>query len=229
MVAGGELMAPPAGPGRLIEVIGDSITCGYGNLGTAADLNASECFTTESHWDTYAAVAARALGAELSTIAASGRGIVRNYGGDTAGTMPMIYAQTLTNAATPLWNFQIEPQAVIINLGTNDISNGKGDPGMPFRDTYVTLLETIRGRYPNAHIFCIIAPLLNGGELTTIQGHIRAAVQARNAAGDAKVSGFEAIGAQTPDKFACQYHPNVAENQRMADLLVPELKSKLGW
>jgi lysophospholipase L1-like esterase len=227
-VADGALMDPPAGASRLIEFIGDSITCGYGNLGTSADLNKSECFTTESHWDTYAAVTGRALNAEVSTIAASGRGVIRNYAGDTSGTMPMVYNRAVHNAATPAWDFHVEPQAVVINLGTNDISNSKGDPGMPFRDTYVTLLQTVRAYYPNTTIVCIIAPLLNGGELSTIQGHIRAAVDARVAAGDTKVSFFN-IPPQTSDKFACQYHPNVAENQLMADLLVTELKAKLGW
>ena len=225
-VGEGTLMDPPAGAARLIEVIGDSITCGYGNLGKLAD---TECFTTESHWDTYAAVAARALGAELSTIAASGRGVIRNYGGDTGGTMPMLYDRVLTNAATPAWGFHVEPQAVVINLGTNDISNNKGDPGTAFRDAYVRLLETVRAKYPNTFIVCIIAPLLNGGELTTIQGHIRSAVAARAAAGDAKVELFDKIAPQTSDKFACQYHPNVAENALMAGLLEAELRTKLGW
>jgi lysophospholipase L1-like esterase len=225
-VGGGALMDPPPGANRLIEVIGDSISCGYGNLGTLAD---SDCFPTESHWDTYGAIAARALNAEVSTIAASGRGIVRNYAGDTSGTLPMIYARTVTNAATPTWGFHVEPQAVVINLGTNDISNGKGDPGNAFRDTYRVLLETVRAYYPHTFIVCIIAPLLSGSELTTIQGHIRAAVDARNAAGDTKVEFFGQIQPQTSDKFACQYHPNVAENMLMADLLVGELKAKLGW
>jgi lysophospholipase L1-like esterase len=225
---GGALMDPPAAPARLIELIGDSITCGYGDLGTTSDLNDSDCFPLESHWDSYGAVAGRALGAEVSTIAASGRGVIRNYAGDTGGTMPMLYALTLTNASVPRWDFHVEPQAVIINLGTNDISNGKGDPGTPFRDTYVSLLETVRGNYPHTFILCTVAPLLNGGDLTTIQGHIQAAVAARNAAGDAQVE-FFAIPAQTSDKFACQYHPNVAENMMMADLVSAELRSKLGW
>ncbi len=225
-VGDGMLMDPPPGADRLIEVIGDSITCGYGNLGKLAD---TECLTTESHWDTYAAIAARALNAELSTIAASGRGIIRNYGGDTGDTMPKVYGRTVTNAATPPWDFRVEPQAVVINLGTNDISNNKGDPGIPFRDTYVALLQTIRARYPNTFIICIIAPLLSGGELTTIQGHIRSAVAARAADGDTKVGFFDMIPPQTADKFACQYHPNVAENMLMADLLVGQLKAKLGW
>jgi lysophospholipase L1-like esterase len=225
-VTDGALLDPPAGSSRLIEVIGDSITCGYGNLGTLSD---TDCFPTESHWDTYAAIAGRALGAEVSTIAASGRGIVRNYAGDTAGTMPMLYPRAVTNLGSPLWDFHVEPQAVVINLGTNDISNSKGDPGTAFRDTYRGLLETIRAEYPHTYIVCIIAPLLNGGDLSTISGHIKAAVDARVAAGDSKVEFFSAIPPQTSDKYACQYHPNVAENQMMADLLVTELKAKLGW
>ena len=224
-VGDGALMDPPAGASRLIEVIGDSISCGYGNLGKLAD---TECFTTESHWDTYAAVAARALNAELSTVAASGRGVIRNYGGDTGGTMPKVYAQALSNVATPLWDFHVEPQAVVINLGTNDINNSKGDPGMPFRDTYTALLATVRAAYPHTLIVGIIAPLLSGGDLNTISGHIRAAVDARHAAGDANVE-FFSIPAQTSDKYACQYHPNAAENMLMGDMLAGELRAKLGW
>jgi lysophospholipase L1-like esterase len=207
-------------------VIGYSITCGYGILGMNGD---ADCFPTESQWDTYAAIAGRALGAEVSTIAASGKGVVRNYGGDTAGTMPILYPDTVTNLASPVWDFHVEPQAVVINLGTNDISNGKGDPGMAFRDTYRTLLERLRAYYPHTYIVCIIGPLLSGGDLSTISGHIKAAVDARAAAGDSKVEFFNQIQPQTSDKAACQYHPNVAENQMMADLLVGELKAKLGW
>lgn len=222
----GALMDPPPGPGRLIEVVGDSITCGYGDLGTLSD---AECYTTESHWDTYEAVAARMLGAEVSTIAASGRGVIRNYGGDTAGTMPMLYPLTLTNVSTSAWDFHIEPQAVVINLGTNDISNNKGDPGDAFRDTYVDLMTTIRTNYPDAWIIGIIGPLLSGTDLTTIQGHIKDAVDILTAAGDQKVEFFNMIQTQTADKFACQYHPNVAENMLMGAQLAGELSAKLGW
>jgi lysophospholipase L1-like esterase len=222
----GSLMDPPPGPGKLIEVIGDSITCGYGDLGKLGD---ADCYPTESHWDTYEAVAGRMLGAEVSTIAASGRGIIRNYGGDTTGTMPMLYPLTLTNLSVPVWDFHIQPQAVVINLGTNDISNNKGDPGDPFRDIYVQLLATIRTNYPDAWIIGIIGPLLSGSDLTTIQGHIKDAVDMRTAAGDQKVEFFNMIQPQTSDKFACQYHPNVAENMIMATQLAGELSAKLGW
>jgi lysophospholipase L1-like esterase len=230
-VGDGALMDPPPGPGRLIEVIGDSITCGYGDLGTSADLNASgdRCYATESAWDSYGFQTAYTLQAEASIIAASGRGVVRNYGGDTSGTMPMLYPNTLTNLGTPAWDFHIQPQAVIINLGTNDISNSKGDPGVAFRDTYVTLLETVRGHYPSAFIVCIIGPLTTGNDLTILKGYISDAVGMRNAAGDANVEFFDRITPQSSTDFACQYHPDAPEHMMMAALLAPELKAKLGW
>src|SRR6185295_66123 len=147
---------------------------------------------------------------------------------DPGPRMPMLYPRAVANATTPTWDFHVEPQVVVINLGTNDISNGKGDPGMAYVDTYVTLLRTIRAYYPHTYIICTIAPLLNGGDLTTIRDHIKAAVQTVTTAGDAKVEAFD-LPAQTSDKYACQYHPNVAENQLMADMLVAEIKAKVGW
>jgi lysophospholipase L1-like esterase len=232
-VGDGALMDPPPGPARLIEVIGDSISAGYGTLGTPTD---GDCFPTESHWDTYEAVAARMLTAEtmisveLSTIAASGRGMYRNYG-DTVvpgpGTLPQLYDHVLTNEATPVWDFHIQPDAVVINLGTNDANTG--DPGMPFEDAYTAFLQTVRGHYPDAYIMCIIGPLLSDGSLTAIQGHIRNVVNARIAAGDARIEFFDQIAAQTTATFACQAHPNPIENTTMGTQLATELRARLGW
>jgi lysophospholipase L1-like esterase len=141
----------------------------------------------------------------------------------------MVYTRALTNDATPAWDFRTQAQAVIVNLGTNDISNNKGDPGTPFETAYTGLLASVRAKYPGALIVCIIGPLLGGTDLSTIQGHIRASVNARIAAGDAKVEFFDQIAAQTSDKAACQYHPNPAENQIMADQIAAELRARLGW
>jgi lysophospholipase L1-like esterase len=225
-VTGGSLMTPPPAPGRLIEIIGDSISCGYGTLGMLAD---TDCFASESHWDTYGAVAARTLGADLSTVAMSGQGIYRNYGGDMMNTLPMVYTRALTNDASPSWDFRAQPQAVIINLGTNDISNNKGDPGQPFLQAYLGLTQMVRARNPSALIVCIIGPLLSGTDLTTIRNYITMVVAMRRAAGDANIEFFDMISTQTADKAACAYHPNPAENQIMAGLLVTELRARLGW
>jgi len=100
---------------------------------------------------------------------------------------------------------------------------------MPFRDAYQGLTQTIRAKYPNALIVCIIGPLLSGSDLDTIRGHITAVVSARKAAGDSNIEFFDQIQPQTSDKAACQYHPDPAENQIMADLLAAELKTRLHW
>jgi lysophospholipase L1-like esterase len=225
-VDGGALMDPPPGPARLIEVVGDSISCGYGILGTPAD---ADCYPTESHWDAYPSLMARALGAEVSTVAASGRGVIRNYDGGTADTMPMIYDRILANRPAPAWDFRVRAQAVVINLGTNDIGNDKGDPGVAFHDTYKTLVESIRARYRRAFILCTIGPVTSAGEAALIAGYIRRVVAARTAAGDALVELFDQILPQTPDKFACACHPNVAENAIMASQLADRLRARLGW
>jgi hypothetical protein len=76
---------------------------------------------------------------------------------------------------------------------------------------------------------CTIGPLTSAAESSTLLGHIRAAVQARTDAGDSRVEVFSGIATQTSDKWACQYHPNPAENMIMATQLADELRAKLGW
>jgi lysophospholipase L1-like esterase len=172
---------------------------------------------------------ARALGAEVSTIAGSGRGVVLNYRGDSADTVPKIYERTLANRPLPIWDFGDQPQAVVINLGTNDLGNGKGDPGPRFATIYGSLVEAIRSRYAGAFILCTIGPLSSPSEAAIVCDHIRTVVQARAAAGDTRVALFDRIAQQTPDKRACAGHPNVAENAIMAKLLADELRARLGW
>jgi lysophospholipase L1-like esterase len=140
-VTGGALLDPPPPAGRLIEVVGDSVSCGFGTLGARSD---GDGHATQSHWHTYGAVAARALGAGLSTIAASGYGMYRGYDGDTANALPQLYGRTITKDPSSAWGFAAQPDAVVINLGTNDINAGKGDPGRPFRAAYLGFLDRAR-------------------------------------------------------------------------------------
>jgi hypothetical protein len=219
--------APPAS-GRLIEVVGDSISAGYGNLGNEVhppwDNTCSFSLDTQSAYMAYGAIAARALNAEVSIIAVSGQGMYRSLGGDPGpGTLPTVYDHTLGTGSGPTWSFERKASAVVINLGTNDW--GKGDPGTPFEDTYVQFIHTLRGHYPDAWIFLTI------GTMTADPGFTQAKTRLANVvgkAGDAKVSTFD-LGVQNATSTGCDYHPNVAEDQRMANIVVAALKAKLGW
>ncbi len=219
----GQLLAPPPVKRRM-EILGDSITCGYGNEG--ADQSCHFSYDTENHFLTYGAVAARAVGAELSTIAWSGKGVIFNYGDDKDQPLPTLYERTLPTESG-LWNFQWQADVVLVNLGTNDFSTD-GDPTEgEFVPAYVALLEKLRSKYPNALLLCTVAPLLWGDDKTTSDAYVQKAVDQRVAAGDKHVKridiSVDAIG------LGCDWHPSAATHAAMGARLVTVLHDELGW
>lgn len=113
-----------AAPMRQVEIIGDSITVGYGLDGTYPCTNTA---ALEDNPLTYGALAAEALGADYSVIAWSGKGLTRNIATgepDTSPLMPELYTRYGANDADGSYTFPVAwtPQAVVINLGTNDFS-----------------------------------------------------------------------------------------------------------
>ncbi|HET9929498.1 MAG TPA: SGNH/GDSL hydrolase family protein [Polyangiaceae bacterium] len=224
-VTGGELLSPPEPPARRIEVVGDSITCGYGNEGTLPCMFSAD---TENHYLSYAAIAARDLGAELSTVAWSGKGVVFNYNGDPNSPLPTLYSLSSPTDRESTWSFAWQPDAVVINLGTNDYSTGKNPTDAMFVEAYTGLLARIRGVYPKAFVLCTMGPLLNGSGLATARKNISGAVEARHAAGDQQVKYFEFA---TPNGMppGCDYHPNLATHDAMAKELAAELRADLSW
>lgn len=217
----GELLPPPPVE-RRIEIVGDSITCGYGNEGEEPCGFSAD---TENAQLTYAGVAARTLGAELHVVAWSGKGVVHNYGDDMFEPLPQVYDRALATEGAS-WDFSWHPDVVVINLGTNDFSTD-GDPSEDvFVSAYVDFMAHLRDVHPDAYILAI-SPSLFGQEATMVDGYLQAIVDERVAAGDAAVGwanvNVEWIGS------GCDGHPNVVTHQAMAERLVDELEARLGW
>lgn len=230
-VGSGELLSPPAPPERRIEIIGDSITCGYGNEG--ADKTCGFTPSTENHYLTYGALAARALRAELSTVAWSGKGVVCNYGDEPDSCkdpLPTYYDRALPERATSRWDFASwQPHGVVINLGTNDFSTEQ-DPGRTeFVAAYVRLLERVRKAYKDAFILCTVGPRTLEEELSTAREYISDAVRARARAGDTKLKVFQLALSDPADGYGCDWHPSLRTHQVMAKALTAELRAALGW
>jgi hypothetical protein len=223
------LVAAPPGPGRLIEFVGDSITAGYGNLGTEPHPNSMPChytYDTQSAYMSYGAVTARALAADASLIAASGWGVYRSLGGDMNQVLPKVFANTLGYTAPPTWDFAIKPDAVVVDLGTNDFN--QGDPGMPYATALGTFVDTIRSKYPNAWIFLALGTMLGMPQHDQAKAYMQSVVTSHN--GDAGKIAFVDMGTQDALKgTGCDWHPSTAEDQRMGDVLAPAIKQKLGW
>src|SRR5262249_14033900 len=139
---------------------GTPAVCGSGGV-------CSFSLDTEDHYQSYGAVTARALDADLISVSWSGIGMYRNNGG-SGDTMPTIYGQAPPAPASPTtnWDFkQWTPELVLINLGTNDYSSG--DPGAVFTTTYVTFVQRVRQNHPNAYIMLLLGTMLSGSELTS--------------------------------------------------------------
>lgn len=226
--AGGKPLIPTPAPfKRHLELIGDSITCGYGNEGIGP--NCPFTRDTENAWLAYGAITARALEAEPHVIAYSGKGAYRDGAGNTGNQMPAMYERTFADDNTSTWDFSTwKADVVVVNLGTNDF--GVGDPGQPYVEAYTGLIKQIRGHYPEAHILCAVGSMLTDAKRSKDIEYVKGVVSAASASGDKRVS-FVDLGVQDggTDGFGCDYHPSVKTDQLMADKLTAAIKAVAGW
>ncbi len=216
-----------------IELLGDSISAGYGNEGEDETCGFSP--ETENHYLTYGAIAARELNAELTTIAWSGKGVFTNRGSRTdEDTLPVIWDQTLPTERVPYEFDAPPPDAVIINLGTNDFAPEVADFS-PFGPAYEEFVATVRTKYPNAHLFVMMGPLLTDGyppgrkAYTTARSALTGIVKRRTNAGDDKIHFFEVSRATPEEGFGCDYHPSTRTHARMAEDTVRMLRERAGF
>ena len=228
--AGRGLLPLPPAPERQLEFVGDSITAGYGVEGESPTCIYSP--QTENAELTYAAQTAAQLGAAYHVAAVSGLGVVRNYNSDgslSPGTMLSYYGRTLANEEAEDWNFKSWiPDAVVINLGTNDFSTTPHPAGELFLIGYTNLIFKVRERYPETHIFAVSGPLMVGPAEDTIRSVV---TQMNEALDDQRVHyvPIENTLALTAVDFGCDWHPNASGQAKIAAQLVPAIAAVLGW
>ncbi|TAH22545.1 MAG: hypothetical protein EAZ08_01350 [Cytophagales bacterium] len=222
----GKVMDSPKKPKRKVEFIGDSITCGYGNEG-----DKKECpFTpeTENGMMSYAAIMAQSVDAEYVTTCYSGRGVIQNYDKSKQGTMPELYDLVYPQANSPQWKFDSgTPDAVFINLGTNDFAHEIPD-STSFVLSYNSLINKIVTNYPKAKVFCLAGSMMGGEKLKTIKNYLQQTVSYQHKKGNTKVYFFE-MSSQGKLGYGCDWHPNVAQNQQNAKELIAFVKEKMKW
>ena len=132
------------------------------------------------------------------------------------------------------------PQAVVVDLGTNDFGSvaeasvgGKPDVKR-FTADYTALIKRMRHAYPSAWIFLAVGPMLSDGypttfkALTTMRQTINDIIKSL---GDERVQYFEfPLNITTDsDTTGCEWHPDVDQDTGMATRLEVAIQKYLGW
>lgn len=206
-------------PKRLIEVIGDSITCGYGN--EAANKEEKFSAVTESAASAYGFLAAKDLGAAYSGIAWSGKKLWPN------NSIVELYDRALALDASSAWDYSKaqKPDVVVINLGTNDFSGGAPEED-GWVGAYIDFIRRLRKNYPGARIYCAVGPMMHGKSLATIRGYLGRVVKE---GGDKNIAFLEFKMQDGSTGYGADWHPSNATHRRMADTLANAIRNDLGW
>jgi lysophospholipase L1-like esterase len=224
--SGGRALEPNR-PKRRIEVIGDSISCGYGNEGKSRDEHFSA--ETENAYRTYGAIAARAVDAEYVCVAWSGKKLWPD------NTITSVYDQALPGDQASTGDFSRPPaDAVLINLGTNDFGTENPDE-KAWTGAYKALISRIRKLYPGAVIYCASGPMIsdfwppNHKALSTINRYLSSIVSDLTKAGDTRVRLIEFGTQREANGIGSDWHPSTKTHELMAERWVKMLKEDLGW
>ncbi len=234
-------LTPTPAKARRIEFIGDSITCGYG----VDDENELHSFktSTEDCTGAYAYKTAAALKADHSLVSVSGYGIISGYTGTgeekiPEQTVPQYYKklgfsyQKFGDTTAPqdiMWDFsRFVPDAIVINLGTNDDSYclDHEDRQREYSDEYKKFLSVVRGENPYAHIFCTVGIM---GE--RIFKALKTAVdEYKKETGDKNITTFCFTEQDSKnDGYAADYHPTRKTHDKAALALTDLVREAMGW
>lgn len=233
-VTGSEIR-PTAYKYKLIEFIGDSITCGYG----ADDPNRNHNFSTKTEDVTkaYAYKTAQALDVDYSMVSFSGYGIITGYSNDgetkaPAQQVPKYYTKlghswSANGSFKPSeidWDFgKRQPDIIVINLGTNDDSYTKDikERQEEYCAAYTEFLKTVRSNNPDAKIVCALG-IMTDRLFPYVQ---KAADDYTAETGDSNISTLK-FDVQIPaDGYSADWHPSVKTHDKASQKLADYLKT----
>ncbi|MBE6807227.1 MAG: hypothetical protein E7527_04355 [Ruminococcaceae bacterium] len=208
----GEMLDKPADKNLYIEYIGDSISCGYGNLiANGQGGNSPGAALYSDGTQAYTFLTSQALNADWSTVSWSGLGCKYGY---SSTTMQDVYpVQRYNYDQTTQYGFAKEPDIIVLALGTND--NSIQSNATLKRAGLVEMLQLVRAKNPNAPIVWIHGMMTNG--VSTMIEEIVAEFGGAEA-------GYYACRL-TQNNAGGGSHPSLAGQQKFADELVAFLEA----
>jgi len=231
-------VAPTEEKKRKLLFIGDSYTCGYCNMGQPEDP-----FDVKDEYGdkAYGNLTGQAFDAEVQYVCRSGVGLYASYGEDVNQRVTTILIGTLLTYVDyvgcealgipqiPNQPVDFVPDAVVINLGTNDTCYTKGgdDRRQAYGEAWSELLKNLRNDYPNAELVAALGPVSPESQL--LFPYLCEAVEKRRVAGDTKVSTLLIPQAPAEEGMGSCGHPGVVTDRSMSREVVRHLSIRLGW
>ena len=214
---------------RTIEFIGDSITCGYGVDGVLGDLYST---ANEDATKAYAYLTAQKTDADYSLVSFSGYGIISGYTESGIrridSLVPPVYRTmgdsfgAFADRVKPkemAWDFaKLQPDLVVINLGTNDASYCGEDVARQreYIDEYKRFLQTVRICNPGAQILCALGIM----DQRLCEAMEQAAREYREESGDEHIATMRfALQDMENDGAAVDWHPSAVTHKKAAEQL----------
>lgn len=234
----GELLPFRKDQKDIIEFIGDSITCGFGN--DTADISHEYESAEEDGWMTHGAIAARKLGLEPRYISVSGISI------ENVPPMPGFYCmrdlypyadrviqEKLAKARgteEPLRSFDFrgnQARYVVLNLGTNDANQiyfrpDKDQAELDFEHNYEKFVREIRAfNGPDTVIICALGCM----DYYLYDKIAMIAEKIRRETGDERIFTlkYNKMMNVGPDAGGC-LHPSIHRHKLMAEDLVRKIR-----
>lgn len=227
VITDGQLLPAPGVKPRIIEVVGDSNTCGYGSENSVA----TDPFTkeTENCNKSYASILGRYFGADVYLIAHSGMGIDRNYRDKLPGyCMPERYLNTFDDGFdrrddTPLWDpaSAPKPDITIVYLAANDFSVRRQPTRKAFIDGYLRLLKEIKEFYGPQH------PILCAASRPEYYDYVSDAVE-RCGMENVTMFGVGELYSGRHERGASS-HPSYEAHRKLAHCFIPYVATLTGW
>lgn len=213
---------------RQVEFIGDSHTVGYGNTSAKRECTQDQVWSTTDNSQAFGPLVAGYYHADYQINAISGRGIVRNYNGFPADTLPAAYPYVLFDKKEDYSDGTWKPQLIVISLGTNDFSTPL-NPGEKWKTrdelqsdyeaTYIRFVHALRVRNPNAYIILWATDMANG----EIGSEVERVVEQLKKDGDRNVA---FVPVEHLSFTGCDYHPSTADDNLIRDALVRVIDAK---
>ena len=233
---GVEKISPAEARKLKVEIIGDSITCGYGVEG---DLTQTYTTATENVTAAYSYLAARKLNVDYSIVSKSGAGIVSGFTDSGERNKDNILTGYYDKMGCSMfkiedewpsnfeYDFSFEPDVIVLLLGTNDSSyccpaepavSAKYDKKeleerrREFCNTYKEFLGHLRKKNPFAKIVCALGIMTEA-----LNDTVQMAVSMQIAEGDRRVYWLPLKNQDPEDGYGTDYHPSHVTQRKLAD------------